>query len=200
MTDLNPASDALLETLKTVGVLLKQAGIPFALGGSYGVYARGGPASEHDVDLLIKDTDIDRAVRLLTEHGFRAVKPPEDWLVKVYDEDRLVDLIHRPSERVVDDAMLARCDEIPVGSVRMPVLPATDLLINKLLAFAEHYCDFAAVLPLARALREQIDWPAVQAETGASPYAEAFLLLCERLGLMPTHRMAGTPRLRGVSP
>lgn len=200
MTELNAASDALLETLKVVGVLFKQAGIPFAVGGSYGVYARGGPPSEHDVDVLLKATDIERAVQLLTENGFRAVDPPEDWLVKVYDEDRLVDLIHRPSERIVDDAMLARCDEIPVGSVRMPVLPATDLLVNKLLAFAEHYCDFAAVLPLARSLREQIDWSAVRAETTASPYAEAFLLLCDRLGLAPPVAEQRPARLRGVSP
>jgi hypothetical protein len=199
MTALNAASDALLGTLKTVGVLLKEAGIPFAVGGSYGVYARGGPPSEHDVDVMIRPADIERAVRLLTEHGFRAVDPPEDWLVKVYDSDRLVDLIHRPSERIVDDAMLARCDELPVGSVRMPVLPATDLLVNKLLAFAEHYCDLAGVLPLARALREQIDWPLVRAETAASPYAEAFLLLCDRLGLVPTPAVIRTPRLRGVS-
>jgi hypothetical protein len=80
--------------------------------------------------------------------------------------------------------MLARCDELPVGAVRMPVLPATDLLTNKLLAFAEHYCDYATVLPLARALREQIDWPAVREATAGSPYAEAFLLLCQRLGLV----------------
>ncbi len=199
MTALNATSDALLETLKTVGSLLKEVGIPFAVGGSYGVYARGGPASEHDVDIMLKQSDVDRVVQLLTARGFRVVTPPEDWLVKVYDEDRLVDLIHRPSERPVDAAMLARCDELPVGSVRMPVLPATDLLANKLLAFAEHYCDFATVLPLARALREQIDWAAVREETAGSPYAESFLLLCDRLGLAPpvTERPS---RLRGVSP
>jgi hypothetical protein len=144
--------------------------------------------------------DIERALKVLTEKGYRAADPPEDWLVKVYDEDRLVDLIYRPSERPVDKAMLDRSDELPVGSVRMPVLPATDLLVNKLLAFAEHYCDFAAVLPLARALREQIDWAAVRAETAASPYAEAFLVLCERLELIPAEPDDRTPQLRKVSP
>lgn len=193
---MNDTCDALLETLKTVAVLLKEARIPFAVGGSYGAYARGGPPSEHDVDVMIRHRDVDAAISLFSAHGFRPVDPPEDWLVKVYDEDRLVDLIFRPSERPVDDAMLARCDELPVGSVRMPVLPATDLLVNKLLAFAEHYCDFATVLPLARALREQIDWPAVRAETASSPYAQAFLLLCDLLELAPVHRV---PKLREVS-
>jgi hypothetical protein len=146
------------------------------------------------VDLLIKAADVDRAMKVLTEHGFRADSPPEDWLEKVYDEDRLVDLIYRPSERAVDDAMLARTDELTVGAIVMPVLWASDLLINKLLALNEHYCDFTTVLPLVRSLREQIDWDEVRAAACGSPYAEAFLLLCERLGLMP----AAGPRLRKI--
>jgi len=196
---MSAATDALLETLKTVAVILKQAGIPFAVGGSYGVYARGGPGSEHDVDIMLMERDVPRALDLLTERGFRPVDPPEDWLVKVYDQDRLVDLIYRPSERAVDAATLARCEELPVGAVLMPVLPATDLLVNKLLAFAEHYCDFATVLPLARALREQIDWTAAREQVAGSPYAEAFLVLCERLDLTPATTMNSTPRLRKVS-
>ena len=191
---MNEASDALLQTLKKAAVLLKDAQIPFAVGGSYGVYARGGAPSEHDVDLLLKAGDVDRAVKVLTEHGFRASSPPEDWLEKVYDEDRLVDLIYRPSERIVDDAMLGRTDELTVGAIVMPVLRASDLLINKLLAFNEHYCDFATVVPLVRSLREQINWDEVRAAASSSPYAEAFLLLCERLGLVP----AASPRLRKV--
>ena len=43
-------------------------------------------------------------------------------------------------------------------SVQMPVLPATDIVVTKLMALDEHYCDFARLLPVARALREQVDW------------------------------------------
>jgi hypothetical protein len=46
-----------------------------------------------------------------------------------------------------------------------------------------HRCDFAVLLPIVRALREQLDWPQVRAQTSDSPYAEAFLLLAERLDL-----------------
>src|SRR5688572_362987 len=82
--NMNEACDALLETLKKVAVILKAAQIPFAVGGSYGVYARGGPSSEHDVDILLKEPDVARAVKVLSEHGMRPVSPPEDWLEKVY--------------------------------------------------------------------------------------------------------------------
>jgi hypothetical protein len=41
---------------------------------------------------------------------------------------------------------------------------------------------------LARSLREQIDWARVRHETAQSPYAEAFLVLLDRLQVVPlTH-------------
>ncbi len=40
-------------------------------------------------------------------------------------------------------------------------------------------------LPLARSLREQIDWERVRKETAHSPYAEAFLVLLDRLEVVP---------------
>ena len=51
------------------------------------------------------------------------------------------------------------------------------------LTFDLHNCDFARGLPLARSLREKIDWDRVRKETADSPYAAAFLVLVERLGL-----------------
>ncbi len=177
--------DALLETLKRVAVALKRAHIPFALAGSYAVYARGGPHSEHDVDFLLQEQDVPRATEMLAELGMRIVHPPEDWLVKAYDSDRLVDLIFRANGRSVTREMLERAEEMDVGSVRMPVLDATDLMVGRLLAFSHHFCDFAAVLPMARAMREQVDWDEVRRQTADSPFAYAFLVLAERLGLVP---------------
>src|SRR3712207_2862811 len=76
--------DPLIRTLKRVAFHLKELDIPFALAGSLAVYARGGAPVDHDVDFVIKEEDADRALAGLTEHGFRAVRPPEGWLVKVY--------------------------------------------------------------------------------------------------------------------
>jgi hypothetical protein len=53
----------------------------------------------------------------------------------------------------------------------------------RLRSFSEHTCDFATLLPHVRALREQLDWPTLQVEAHDSPFAAAFLLACERLGL-----------------
>jgi hypothetical protein len=177
--------DGLLITLKRVAATLKQAEIPFALGGSFAVYAHGGHSGDHDVDFLLREEDVERALEALVATGFRAERPPEDWLVKVYDEERMVDLIHHPLDTPVTEETLT--DTVPrvVDAIVMPCVTATQLMIHKLLSFTEHYCDFTRGLPLARSLREQIDWDRVRKETASSPYAEAFLLLLERLEVVP---------------
>lgn len=177
--------DGLLVTLKRVASVLKQAGIPFVLAGGFAVYAHGGMSSDHDVDFLIREQDVDAALEALVAAGFVAERPPEDWLVKVYDEGRLVDIIFRPVERPVDETTFADSIVRPVNALHLPVLSATTLMVHKLLTFSQHHCDFAKGLPMARSLREQIDWDRVRRETGHSPYAEAFLVLLDRLGVVP---------------
>jgi len=134
---------------------------------------------------MLRQQDVEKALTALVEAGFTAERPPEDWLVKVYDEDRLVDLIHRPVDRPVTDATLADAEVRSVDTVRLPVLSATELMVHKMLTFSQHYCDFSRGLPLARSLREQIDWARVRRDTGHSPYAEVFLVLLDRLGVVP---------------
>jgi hypothetical protein len=177
--------EGLVTTLKRVASVLKQAEIPFALGGSFAVYAHGGHSSDHDVDFVIREQDKERALEELAAVGFEVVQPPEDWLVKVYDEGRMVDLIHRPVESPVTDETLRDTTVLPVEAISMPVLSATQLMVHKLLSYTQHYCDFATGLPVARSLREQIDWDRVRKETARSPYAEAFLMLLDRLDVVP---------------
>ncbi|MEV4706502.1 nucleotidyltransferase [Nucisporomicrobium flavum] len=177
--------EGLVNTLKRVAAVLKQAEIPFALGGSFAVYAHGGHSSDHDVDFLIREQDRERALAELSAVGFEVEQPPEDWLVKVFDEGRMVDLIYRPVESPVTDETLRDTVMRPVEAINMPVLSATQLMIHKLLSYTQHYCDFATGLPVARSLREQIDWDRVRKETARSPYAEAFLMLLDRLEVVP---------------
>jgi hypothetical protein len=177
------------EGLKRVAVALKESGVPFALAGGYAAWARGAPESGHDVDFLVPPAQSSRAVDELTRRGLDVRQPPEDWLFKVATDDATVDVIHRTSGTPLEDE-LARATEEEVLSVRMPVLTATDVTTEKLLAIDEHYCDFGALLPTARALREQVDWEEVRRRAAGHPFAEAFLFLLERLDVVGAGRAA----------
>ncbi|MFL6138912.1 MAG: nucleotidyltransferase family protein [Frankiaceae bacterium] len=180
----------LRDAMKRVAVALKGAGVPFALAGGYAGWARGGPEPDHDVDFVLPQEHLERAAAALRGAGVRVEEPSEDWLIKAYCGDELVDLIHRPAGRPVTEALIERADALDVDSVEMPVIAATDLVAMKLRAMTEHYCDFTGVLPVARALREQIDWAALREEATESPFAAACMLLVEHLGIVPA--AAGT--------
>ncbi len=172
-------------TLKTAVAALRDAGVPFLLGGSLASWARGGPETKHDLDLLVKPEDSERALETLAQAGFRTERPPEEWLFKAWNGDVLVDLIFGPTGLSVDDELLDRGDTFEVLGVSMPVLSLEDLIATKLLVLDEHSLDYRPALQIARSLREQIDWDAVRTRTGNSPYARAFLTLVEDLGVAP---------------
>ena len=174
----------LREALKRVAVAFKESGIPFALIGGYAVWARGGPEPEHDVDFMVADEDSAKAAEYLAQEGFQVVQPPEDWLFKVFSDDAMVDIIFRDAGTPATRAVVEDADEIEVLSVVMPVLSGTELLVQKLTAMDEHACDFGRMLPVARSLREQVDWSRVRQETAENDFAAAFLYLSERLSII----------------
>jgi hypothetical protein len=181
-------------SLKKTVAALREAHVPFLLGGSLAVWARGGPETHHDLDFVIRPEDADRALAVLEEAGMRPEKPPEEWLHKAWDGDVLVDLIYAPRGLEVTDEVIERGDLLHVIGITIPVMSIEDVLATKLMALHEHQLDYTALLRIARAVREQIDWPALRARTAASPYAAAFFTLCEELGLVTTD----THGLRGA--
>jgi Uncharacterised nucleotidyltransferase len=171
------------EALKRVAVALKQAGVRFALAGGYAAWAHGAPEPAHDVDFVVAEEDVVRAETVLVEEGLRVEHAPEDWLVKVFTDGAMVDVVHRLSNVPVGSPLLNRADEQDVLSVYMPVLTATDVLVSKMNALNEHKCDYSTLLPVGRALREQVDWERLRRETGGNDFAVALLFLLDRLGI-----------------
>ncbi len=176
--------DEVRDLLKRTGVALKQADVPFALCGGYAAWMRGAPEPRHDADFLVLEEDAERAAKALAAAGLEVVEPAEDWLVKVVGEGAFVDVIWRTCGQPVETDLLDRAEPMRVLSVEMPVLTATDTLVTKLMALDEHYCDYARLLPVARALREQVDWVEVRREVAGNDFAAVFLVLLERLGVV----------------
>ena len=172
-------------TLKKAAAALRDAEVPFLLGGSLASWARGGPETTHDLDFMIKPEDAERALEALCDAGMRPERPPEEWLLKVWDGDVLIDLIFGPSGLEMTDEVIERGDTLNVLSMEMKVMSLEDVLTTKLEALTEHELDYSGVLEIARALREQIDWRTVRERTDGSPYAKAFFVLVEELGIAP---------------
>jgi hypothetical protein len=203
-SDEQPFSD-IEATLKKAAAALRGAGVPFLLGGSLASWARGGPESRHDLDLMIKRSDVEPALAALSAAGMRVDDPPEEWLVKAWDGDVLVDLIFSPKGLPIDDEVLGRGEEMSVLSMQMNVMAIEDVLTTKLMALTEHNLRYDGLLAIARALREQVDWEQVRSATSSSPFARAFFVLLEGLEILPEQhgRHAGErsePRVRVVTP
>ncbi len=182
--------DDLREALRRAASALKADGPPFALAGSFALWAYGAPEPTHDVDFVVAEPDVEAAAATLAKAGFDIRRPPEDWLFKAalsVDGPELIDVLHQINRVPVDPDMIAGAPNLDVLALSMPVLTPGQVMLQKLRSLHEHHCDFAKLIPVVRAVREQLDWAELRTETADNPFATTFLDLCTRLGIDRTH-------------
>jgi hypothetical protein len=179
------AFESLSLALKVAAAALRDARVPFVLGGSLAAWARGGPEPQKDLDFMVKPADAEAALHALANAGMRPERPPEEWLFKAFCGEVMIDLIFKPAGLEMTDEVFARADTLSVMAVATPVMALEDLLATKLHALDEHSLDYSSLLGIARAVREQIDWPELRERAGDSPYGQAFFTLVEGLGVAP---------------
>jgi hypothetical protein len=185
--------NALIDTMKIVVAALRDANVPFVLGGSVAAWARGGPEPDNDLDLMVPPAHAEAALEALADAGLRPERPPEEWLYKAWNGDVMVDLIFRPAGMQVTDEVIKRADTIPVMAIATPVMALDDVLVTMLCALDEHALDYSQLLTITRALREQIEWSSLRARTSGSPFAKAFMTLVAELGIAPAAAAATKP-------
>jgi hypothetical protein len=174
----------LRDALKRAASALKEHGPEFALAGSYALWAYGGPEPVHDVDFVVAEEDTEAAALTLEKAGFQLDRTPEDWLFKAcVDEQFVIDVLHQLNGNPVNADDIAAAEVLDVLAIRMRVLSPTRVITEKLNALNEHHCDFGALLPVVRAVREQVDWDRLRADTSQNDFAVAFLVLTDRLGI-----------------
>jgi hypothetical protein len=183
--------EPLTDSLKRAAAALEAQRVPYLLGGGLGCWARGGPPSSNDIDLMLKQADAERALAALTAVGMRPERPPEQWLLKAWDGEQLIDLIFEPAGIRVTDEVIERGDELSVAGMQMPVMALDDILVTKLLALDEHSADYRHLLQIARSLREQVNWEALRERTSSSPFAAAFFVLADGLRISLTAEVKG---------
>jgi hypothetical protein len=174
--------------------------VDFLLAGSLASWARGGPETHHDLDFIVKPEQAELALEALAQTGMRPERPAEEWLYKAWDGDLLIDVIFHPRGLPVTDEVIERGEDLHVLGLTVPVMAIEDVLATKLLALGEHRVDYSDLLEVARALREQIDWRTLKLRTRGSPYAAAFFVLVEELGLVPDQHAAHGAEVRVIAP
>lgn len=183
-------AEHLIPTLRRAIAALRDAEVPFALGGSVACWARGGPAPFHDVDLMVPPDHAEAALEALAAAGMRTERPPEGWLYKAWDDEPeegpvLVDVIFDPTALELTEETIERSEVVKLQAMEVRALPLEDVLVSKLNALDEHSLDFSGLLAITRPIREQVDWADVRERTEESPYARAFMRLAEDLGVAP---------------
>lgn len=181
---MSATNEELRDALKRAASALKAHGPEFALAGSYALWVYGAPEPVHDVDFVVAEPDTEAAAVTLQKAGFRIERTPEDWLFKAcVGEDFVIDVLHRLNGVPIDAETVRSAKDFDVLAIRMRVLSPTYVLAEKLNSFNEHNCDFSALLPAVRAVRERVDWQRVRLDTADNDYAAAFLFLTDRLGI-----------------
>ena len=120
----------------------------------------GAPEPEHDVDFVVAEerrraavSRWRRRVRGRAAAGGLAVQgipATVRWSTSCTGS-----AASRSARTLIGDA-----EEMDLLGIRMPVLRRPTVMIAKLRSLSEQYCDFGALLPVFRAVREQLDWRA----------------------------------------
>jgi hypothetical protein len=181
----------LVDAMKRAAGAFAAANVPVVLGGGLAAWARGGPVTDHDVDFFMRKEHVDNGLQALAALGMRTERPSEGWLVKAWEGEVLIDLIHHPAGEPVDDGLFSRATQMDVMAQPLLVASAGDVLAQKILALSEQDPDIRPVLEIARALREQVDWTFLRSRVEDTPFGAAMLTLVERLDIVPSEAAVG---------
>ena len=182
--ELDPTPEQLEATLKRSVAALEDARVPYLLGGSLASWARGGPQTRNDLDLMVRPKHAEHALEALERAGMKPERPPEEWLLKAWDGEVLVDLIFEPAGLELTDEVFERGERLRILGMNVDVLAIEDVVTTKLMSIDERAIRYESLLQIARALREQVDWSAVRSRTASSPFSRPFFVLMEELEIL----------------
>jgi len=159
MQKLGPTTKAFfIATLKT----LSESGIPFLVGGGYAMKRYTGmerPA--RDLDVFVLRSDLDSALHLFEERGYRAELTFPHWLGKIYKGRAYVDVIFSSGNgmSVVDQQWFEHAPEDSVLGVPVRLCPPEEMIWSKAFVMERERYDGADVIHLLRSQAVDLDWP-----------------------------------------
>ena len=141
--------------------LLERAQVPFLVSGSYSLRIYTGIVrNTKDIDIFLRERDVDRALEAFANLGYRTEKTEPHWLAKAWSGDDFVDLIFRAGNGLcdVDDSWFARARESEILGKKIKMAAPEEMIRMKAYIMERERFDGADVAHLLKNCGAEIDW------------------------------------------
>lgn len=154
----DPAYDVYREALTCLG----DAGIPFLVGGAFGLEIYTGEIRRRtkDLDLFVRPTDRMLVMQRLSDTGFQTEWRFSHWLGKAVKDDRSIDVIFNSGNGLctVDDGWFQHAVPGEILGVKVQIVPAEELLWSKAFVMERNRYDGGDIAHLLQARAPMLDW------------------------------------------
>lgn len=139
--------------------VLKEAGVPYMVGGGVAIWAYGRRRATKDIDLFIPPKMPYVALDALGKRGFFTRDSDAGWLYKAYKQEILIDIIVWTTGNIrVDDETFGRLRQVAIDGYPFAIMGPEDLLFRKILSHREERRDWYDGLSMLEQTTEALDW------------------------------------------
>jgi len=139
---------------------LSENGIDFVLCGGIAVSIYGRSRETTDVDFLVREEDVNRALESLKDAGFDIKRTDLRWLFQAFADNTKVDLIFEAMGSVrLTPGVEAHTQKKELGGYKYKVISPEDLLVMKAHSISEERAkDLYDALSILKGTNGQLDW------------------------------------------
>jgi hypothetical protein len=140
---------------------LTDAGIPFLIGGAFGLETYTGAIRRtKDLDLFVRPADRIALMERLQESGFQTEWRFPHWLGKACKKDWSIDMIFSSGNGLctVDDGWFQFAIPADILGVKVHVVPAEEMLWSKAFVMERNRYDGGDIAHLLQARASMMDW------------------------------------------
>jgi hypothetical protein len=178
------------EVYRSVIWNLREAGIPYLVGGTYALEHHAGLVRDtKDLDLFVRRADWSRIADTLAPHSLRCELVHSHWLGKAFDGDHFVDVIFSGGNGLVevDDDWLTHGVPSVILEVPVHLAPAEEIIWSKAFVMERERFDGADVTHILRKSAVTMDWVRLLRRFGPHPQVLLSHLLIFQFAY-PDHR------------
>ena len=143
-------------------VALRDAGVPFLIGGAYVVEVYTGVSRQtKDFDLYLRPQHVDPAIQALKRAGYKTKKTFPHWLAKAERGRDCVDLIFRAGNGLceVDDSWFERAHGSNFLGLEVKLCAPEEMIWMKAYVMERERFDGADIAHVLQSWADKLDWP-----------------------------------------